>query len=97
MSGETGKNQVRVIPIRPVKGAAFGVRFVKRGPDDPHVCLQLLAEDDGNWQPSHNDGFSSFWLPDLIAALQQAEQELKRKAVKSRDGFGWRFRGARGT
>ena len=49
-------------------GACKGVRLVKRGPDDPHICLLILTEDDDNWFPS-KEPFSSFWLDDLLVQL----------------------------
>jgi len=77
--------------IRSVKNGQFGVRFVPRGPGDPHVCVQVISEDDGNWTTS-GDSFSSFWIDDLICALQAARNQLDFYAIWQRDGFGWKFK-----
>jgi len=78
--------------LYPVKCDQFGIRFVPRGPKDNHVCLQILSEDDGHWHQSMGQSFSSFWLDDLIRALQEAKLKLDTKAVFQSDGFGWKFR-----
>jgi len=68
----------------------LGVRLEKRGPVDPHICIKLLSEDDENWFDVGN-GFSSFWLNDLITQLQAAEVLLEQLAKPDRDGFGFEF------
>jgi hypothetical protein len=72
-----------------IKGGQFGVRFEPRGQDDPHVCIQLLSEDDTNWFEVGNS-FSSFWLDDLIAQLTAAKTLLEQ-GPKDPAGFGYRF------
>ena len=69
----------------------FGVRLVRRGEDDPHVCIQVLSEDDGNWLCSENS-FSSFWLSDLQGVLRDAERWMKKNCKKSADGYGYDFK-----
>lgn len=63
---------------REFKGSCFGVKLVRRGEKDPHVCIQLLGEDDEYWFNIGN-GFSSHWFdfkfrynegPNLVAAQQ---------------------------
>lgn len=74
-----------------VKGTQFGVRLQKRGPEDQHVCIQLMGEDDDNWFNIGNP-FSSFWLSDLIRTLQRAERILKTECKKDKDGWGYVFK-----
>lgn len=59
-----------------IKGNQFGVRLKARGPDDNHICIQLLGEDDEHWFEVGN-GFSNFWLDDLILVLNKAKKTLK--------------------
>ena len=72
-------------------GSCHGVILTRRGgKDDPHVCVQIITEDDENWFISDNN-FSSFWLPPLMSVLQQA-QDWMEKNCDSDDKFGWKFR-----
>lgn len=87
---------MKIKRIRPVKCGQFGVRFVPRGPGDPHVCAQIISEDDGNWTTS-GGSFSSFWIDDFICALQEAKKKLDSHATFQRDGFGWRFNRIKGA
>ena len=57
-------------------GDCCGVRLVWRGQNDPHVCFEILGEDDGHWFIKH-DYSSSYWLPDLMKALKTAEKWMK--------------------
>jgi hypothetical protein len=74
-----------------IKGNQFGVRFEKRGPKDPHVIIQLLSEDDDNWFEVGNS-FSAFWISDLIAVLETAQETLKNNAKWNRKEFGYEFK-----
>lgn len=74
-----------------LKGTCHGVLFCRRGPDDPHVMIQLLVEDDGNWFTS-DSGFSSYWLPEYIELMQEALKWLEANCDKDPDGYGWVFR-----
>lgn len=71
------------------KGGQFGVRLVPRGGNDPHVCIQLLGEDDENWFEIGNS-FSSFWIDDLIQQLQIAKKAMEA-LPKDRHGYGREF------
>jgi len=82
--------QEPTMPRLEFKGEVFGVRLVQRGPKDPHVCVQLIAEDDGHWDEM-GETFSSFWIGDLIRQLQLAEQEMKY-LPEDREGFGREFK-----
>ena len=57
-----------------IKGEMFGLRIEEK----PEVCsgkfVQIFIEDDGNWSEFGN-GFSSYWLEDLIAILTQGRRE----------------------
>ena len=72
------------------KGAQFGVKLTPRGDNDPHVCIQLLGEDDEHWFEI-GDPFSSFWIDDLIQQLQNAKKALETMP-KDRHGYGREFR-----
>lgn len=76
--------------IQEIKGGQSGVRFVSRGPNDDHILIQLLGEDDENWF-KRGDAISSFWIDDLISTLQTAKSVLEQQAVVDEDGFGYRF------
>lgn len=76
-------------PGQEFKGLQFGVRLIQRGPNDPHVCIQLLAEDDEHWFELGNS-FSAYWLDDLIMQLNTAKDALD-SLPKSKDGYGHNF------
>ena len=40
-------------------GELHGVRLVERGKNDPHICFEILAEDDGHWFASDGSASSS--------------------------------------
>ena len=63
------------------KGKCLGVRLYPRSSEDPHVCFELLTEDEGNWLLGLN-GPSSFWLPDLITALSKARTWMNKNCIK---------------
>ena len=54
-----------------IKGAQFGVRLEKNSAKADDIFVQLLSEDDDNWFDVGN-GFSSYWLNDLITVLEAA-------------------------
>ena len=70
-------------------GNCAGVRLVPRGDDDNHICVEILAEDDGTWQQGNE--FSSFWLDELIAQLQAARRYIKTQKPDP-EGFGYEFK-----
>ena len=61
-------------------GSQFAIRLVARGPNDNHICYEILHEDDGNWFLSEAST-SSYWLPDLINVCKQTEEWMKANAV----------------
>ena len=81
-------------------GSQFGIAFLQRGATDPHACLSILYEDDGNWfiseedkkTPASNNGWSSFWLPDLQFVLLETQEYLMEHCNIDRDGFGFEFK-----
>ena len=70
-------------------GSCHGVILTRRGKDDPHVCVQVITEDDENWFISSNS-LSSHWLPNLICVLQEAQGWMEKNCEK--DDCGWKFR-----
>lgn len=73
-------NRVSVDPSRSKEvitfyGACHALRLVHRGPDDNHICIELLTEDDGHWFTSGDGSWgSSAWLPDIIALAGRAQR-----------------------
>jgi hypothetical protein len=76
--------------IERILGQQFGIEFRKRGLDDSHVCLFLLTEDDEYWHQVGN-GFSSFWLDDLINQLTAAKKYMRDNCEPDKGG-GFRFK-----
>ena len=74
---------------REFKGDCMGVRLVQRGPDDKHICFQLLVEGRGSGSYS-----SSYWLDELIEVLQNARASMKHHSPDKVNGrqYGWRFK-----
>lgn len=73
-----------------ILGKCLGFQLKPRGASDPHICIALLVEDDGNWFVSSN-GFSSFWVDDLRKRMTQLELWLSQHAIPDKDGYGWQF------
>ena len=71
------------------KGRCMGVRLVPRDANDPHVCFELLTEDDGFWLSGVSCP-SSYWLPDLIQVLSKARTWMNKNCVKTE--YGWDFK-----
>lgn len=85
--GFTDENEIEYEKI--FLGKCHGVILTHRGEDDPHVCVQIITEDDENWFVSDNS-FSSFWLPDLMSVLQEAQDWMNQNC--DMDDCGWKFR-----
>jgi len=75
---------------RTLKGRQFGIILKERGPNDPHVCIQIIGEDDEHWFDIGNS-FSSFWLQDLIDQLEAAKILIGAQCKKDPSGFGYIF------
>ena len=74
-----------------ILGSCHGVALVKRGPNDPHVCIKLITEDDGNWAVS-KESFSSAWLLDLQDVLADTHNWMDTRCEKDSYGFGYKFK-----
>ena len=70
-------------------GELHGVRLVERGKNDPHICFEILAEDDGHWFASDGSA-SSYWMPGLIKVLRAANQWMVKNCEK--DHCGWKVK-----
>ena len=73
-------------------GELHGVRLVWRGPKDPHICFEILSEDDGHWFYS-NGSASTSWLPLLIKVLKYANQWMIKNCepdIVHGIQFGWK-------
>ena len=66
-----------------VKGKCIGIRFRPRGPEDDHILISLMTEDDTTWVQG-GILVSSYWLNDLIKTAQKAKRYLQKNA--KRDG-----------
>lgn len=75
---------------RTLKGRHFGITFKERGPNDPHICIQIIGEDDEHWFDIGN-AFSSFWIQDLINQLEAAKVLLDTEYKDDPSGFGYTF------
>lgn len=76
-----------------IMGGQFAIGLYKRGDDDKHVCVDIVHEDDGNWFLSEN-GFSSYWLPELQKLLEEAADWMKKNCLEDKVGrniWGYKF------
>ena len=78
------------IPGQEFKGEQFGVRLIPRDRNDPHICIQLLSEDDEHWY-MFGHRFSSYWIDDLIEQLNAVKYALEA-LPKGKDNFGHDFK-----
>lgn len=80
-------------PVMTFYGECMGVALVKkyrRGDQDRYLSFSMLYEEDGCWyEMKDRSGIDSYWLPEMIEALQEAHRWLKAHARKSKDGLGW--------
>lgn len=76
------------------KGNCKGVRLVKREENDPHICIQILTGDDGNWFVDDKSKFSSYWIDDLITQLQEAKSYIESQDPDIYEGkqYGYKFK-----
>lgn len=72
------------------KGEQFGIRLEPRGENDPHICFQIISEDDEHWF-EHKGSSSSAWITDLIEQLKIVKNYMKNNYKKDRDGCGYEF------
>lgn len=80
------------LPVE-LRGKQFAVSLSKRGPEDPHIVIQLMSEDDEQWFPVGN-AFSSYWIEDLLQVLELAQFSLARsdKFEKDPSGYGYQLK-----
>lgn len=82
-------------------GGCLGIGLSQRSGTDPHVCFEVLVNDDDWWTPlkSNGGGISSYWLVDLQRQLAAAEAWCENHCDEawSTDGriYGWNFREGR--
>jgi hypothetical protein len=88
--------QITSAPVMGFYGECVGLVLAKRcGCGIPCKCdnghltfIIMLCEDDGWWYENKGQ-VDSYWLPEMIEALQEAHRWLKAHARKSKDGLGW--------
>lgn len=81
-------------------GNGVGVVIRKRGPNDPHICFEIISEDDEYWFPYTGNGSSSYWFDDYIRVLAEAKKWCETKAMLHTNQYpdspdipcGWRFK-----
>ncbi len=61
-------------------GDCHAVRLVYRGPNDSHICFEIMTHDDGHWFVSHFHASSS-WMPSLIELLSTAHKWMVDNAI----------------
>ena len=69
--------------VHTIKGGCAGVVIYKRGPEDRHLMVRMLVEDDGNWFLLE-EGFSSAWITDIVQVWLAARGWLDTNAVPDR-------------
>jgi hypothetical protein len=69
-----------------IRGELFGAYLTPRAPNDPHLMIQLITEDDECWHHM-GDSFSSYWIDDLIKTLTKTKEELANYP-KDPSGYG---------
>lgn len=95
---KTNKNKIKIEAKAgqvDFKGDCMGVRLVKRDPNDNHICVQYLVEDDESWYVSHNCGYSTAWCDEAALVMKKAMKWMKSNCVPDvYDGSqcGWRFK-----
>ena len=72
-----------------ILGKCHGVLLTRRGTNDPHVCMQIITEDDENWFVS-DSSFSSFWLPNFMTVLREAQDWINQNCDLTDEG--WSFK-----
>ena len=76
-------------------GEQHGVRLVKRGRNDPHICFEILSEDDGHWYVSCGGSYaSSYWMPGLLKVMRFAQKWMKRNCLDDvgKNGHWWGYK-----
>ncbi len=77
-----------------IKKKQFGVKIIPRGPNDEHVVIQIITEDDENWF-DHGNSFSSYWIDDLIDVLQETRryiQHFTEADIVNGRQYGYKFK-----
>ncbi len=69
-------------------GDCHAIVLQDRGRNDPHQCITIYTEDDECWFPTGN-GFSSYWLPEFVALITEAQARLKQDFAPDPTGFGF--------
>jgi hypothetical protein len=84
--------------IKPYKqmflGEISGVLLRPRGHGDPHICFEIISEDDGYWF-TYGGGSSSYWLEDYMEVLKAARGWCESNAkpdMHEGNQCGWKFR-----
>jgi hypothetical protein len=91
------ENETMSEDIRPFEkmflGNIVGVLLHKRGQNDPHVCFQIIHEDDGYWFLSTNY-MSAAWLEDWLNVLQAVKEWCTKNCEPQgpNGAFGWKFK-----
>jgi len=79
--------------IETFKGTCCGVVLYQRAEGDPHICFDILGEDDGNWFLARN-GASTCWLYDLQIQMGLAMNYLQTDTAIEPYEWGFRLKDA---
>lgn len=71
-----------------ILGEIFGIGISPRTEIDPHVMIDLLWEDDGDWHKT--DEASTHWLDSMINVMLKTQTYLNKNCKKIDKG--WEFR-----
>lgn len=76
------------------KGKCKGIKLIKRGENDNHICFQILTEDDGDWFVDGTNLASCYWIDDLIEQLQRAKAYIQTQEPFIHDDkqYGYAFK-----
>ena len=75
------------------KGECIGVRLVRRGTKDKHICFNMLIEDDEFWSET-NFQVSSAWIDETIEQLKLAKEYMRTQTPDMHRGqkYGYKFK-----
>jgi len=76
-----------------------GIGLTKRSPEDNHIILNFLGEDDGHWREGAN-GCSSNWIEEIQFLLKEVNKWLKNNCDPDMGDknwnkyiqYGWKFK-----
>lgn len=83
------KDLVGIKPVMAFYGDCLGVAIIKTDPNELKLSFVMLVEDDGSWGELCGGACDSYWLPEMVEALQAAHHWVKANARRCKDRLGW--------